>query len=248
MKNLRNSLQGPSKNTRNSSIKKISVSVIIPAFNEEKTVAHAVHSVIKICSLAKTNYEILIYDDGSTDSTGKIADRVAAANKNVRVVHNGTNRGLGYIFRDSIQKITKTFFMFYPGDADMASWFLLDLLEETGSADLIIAYPRDVEARPFGRRILSAGFVYCMNKLLNLHFRYYTGPFICKVAPVKKLPSVSNGYTAFFEFKVRLVKSGYSYKEIPFDHVGRSHGSTKMFTLHTMLDVLQMMIILRLTT
>lgn len=60
------------------------LSMIIPCFNAEKFLADAVNSILKQpCQ----DLEILIVDDGSRDSSGEIADRFAAAHKNIRVFH-----------------------------------------------------------------------------------------------------------------------------------------------------------------
>lgn len=223
---------------------KLAVSVIIPALNEEKTIAQAIQSVLKICQIAKADYEIIVYDDGSRDRTGAIADKIAKKNHAIRVIHNPINLGLGFIFRDSLQQIQKSRFMFYPGDADMASWSLLELMKNAHRADLVIGYPRRASARPLSRRIISKTFITLLNFILGLNFTYYTGPFICKVAPVKKLSLISKGFAAFFEFKVRLVKSGFSVYEIPFDHVGRTYGGTKVFKIKNIIDVIRMIFFL----
>jgi cellulose synthase/poly-beta-1,6-N-acetylglucosamine synthase-like glycosyltransferase len=60
------------------------VSIIIPARNEERNVEEALQSVL---ALDYDNLEIDVVDDRSTDSTGAILDRMAAANPRVRVVH-----------------------------------------------------------------------------------------------------------------------------------------------------------------
>ena len=223
---------------------KLSVSVIIPALNEEKTIAQAIQSVVKICQVALADYEVIVYNDGSTDRTGTIAETLAKKNHRIRVIHNPKNLGLGFIFRDCLRHAKKSRFMFYPGDADMASWSLLELMKNAHRADLVIGYPRRAAARPLGRRIISKTFIALLNFLLGLSFTYYTGPFICKVAPVKRLPLKSHGFTAFFEFKVRLVKSGCTVYEIPFDHVGRTYGGTKVFKITNILDTIRMILLL----
>ena len=66
------------------------VSSIIPAFNSAHTIEHTVESAL---AQSYPVHQIIVIDDGSTDGTGSIADAIAAANSNVRVVHQ-SNRGL----------------------------------------------------------------------------------------------------------------------------------------------------------
>lgn len=51
----------------------------------------------------------MIFDDGSTDRTGAIADEIAANNPKVKVIHNGTNYGFGYNFKRGIELASKTY-------------------------------------------------------------------------------------------------------------------------------------------
>src|SRR3954467_2373788 len=60
------------------------VSIVIPARNEERNVEEALQSVL---ALDYDNLEIDVVNDRSTDSTGEILDRMAAANPRVRVIH-----------------------------------------------------------------------------------------------------------------------------------------------------------------
>lgn len=70
---------------------KIKVSVIVPVYNVEKYLEECVESLIK---QTLKEIEILLIDDGSTDSSGKICDRYAQQYKNIRVIHK-ENGGLG---------------------------------------------------------------------------------------------------------------------------------------------------------
>ncbi len=71
-----------------------SISVIIPAYNEEGNLKGAVDSVLAAVGDSFTDYEILIFDDGSQDGTGRLADEMAASDAmgRIKVIHNGTNR------------------------------------------------------------------------------------------------------------------------------------------------------------
>lgn len=222
----------------------VTVSIIVPALNEGGNVAQAINAVAKVCAVAGADYEILVFNDGSSDRTGEIADHIAKRNPRVRVFHNPHTMGLGYIFQRGIEASTKSFLMFFPGDADMASWSLGYLIRQAHTADLVITYPRNISARPFLRRILSVTFVKLLNILLGLSLRYYTGSFICKVRSVEKLPLVAQGFAALFEFKIHMLKAGCTYREIPFDHVGRTQGRSKAFRLANIIDTSRMVLVL----
>lgn len=74
---------------------KDSISIIIPAYNEEYSLADAVRVVVSVVSKEVSDYEVIIINDGSTDATGHIANRIQKKNNHVMVVHHPSNQGFG---------------------------------------------------------------------------------------------------------------------------------------------------------
>ena len=73
---------------------KDSVSVIIPAFNEEENIAGTVRLVHCLTSGCVKDFEIIIVNDGSEDKTAEVIDRLAKQNPLVRIVTHPTNMGM----------------------------------------------------------------------------------------------------------------------------------------------------------
>ena len=67
------------------------ITVIIPVYNVEKYLKKCVDSVEK---QTYKNFEVILVDDGSTDSSGELCDVLAKENDNIRVIHQ-ENKGLG---------------------------------------------------------------------------------------------------------------------------------------------------------
>lgn len=78
------------------------ISVLVPAYNVEKYMAACIESIIK---QTYRELEIIIVDDGSTDSTGKIIDQYAALDSRIKVVHKA-NEGLVMARRDALDVAT----------------------------------------------------------------------------------------------------------------------------------------------
>ena len=74
--------------------KKRTLSIIVPAYNEEKTLAKVVCDVSAIAGQLLDDYEVVIVNDASTDKTGGIADMLARENPHVRAHHNPPNMKL----------------------------------------------------------------------------------------------------------------------------------------------------------
>ena len=74
-------------------MKKPLISVIMPVYNEEKTVKKAVESVLK---QTYRKIELIIIDDASTDSTPKIISELAKEDDRIVMLRNSVNRGITY--------------------------------------------------------------------------------------------------------------------------------------------------------
>lgn len=71
----------------------MTISFVIIAFNEERSIARCIDSITSQTNLK--NYELIVVSDGSTDKTGTIVTRFAQANKHIKLVDLATNRGRG---------------------------------------------------------------------------------------------------------------------------------------------------------
>ena len=73
----------------------ISLSLVMPGLNEEISIEPAVRRAVAALERCTDEFEILVIDDGSTDRTGAIADRLASEDPRIRVLHNERNLNYG---------------------------------------------------------------------------------------------------------------------------------------------------------
>jgi len=216
-----------------------SVSVIIPAYNEEKTLKETVLGAMKVLSKLKVDYEIIIINDGSTDGTRGEADSLKK-NKRILVLHHKKNEGFGKTIKDGIHAARKEFITGLPGDNDTSPRLLLDLIERKNEADLIIAYMENPEERSVLRRLLSFVFVIIMNLTFGLGLAYYNSYFICRRKLLNQIRLRSKSFSIFAEAKVKLIKSGASYREIPFQHMARKYDRSKAVGMKSFANIVEM--------
>ena len=152
-----------------------SITLIIPALNEGANLAETVHEVLPSTEKWFKDYEILLFDDGSTHTTGDVADRLAKENNRIKVTHNPSPFGLGYNYKKGVKMAQKDYVLLVPGDNDILKESFEKLFEKAGQSDILLCYTDNLHIRPLGRKILSRSFTHMMNFLFGLHLRYFNG-------------------------------------------------------------------------
>lgn len=149
-----------------------SVSVVLPAYNEEAIIGNTLAKVSDYLSSLKDRYdcEIIAVNDGSTDRTGDILDSFAAGHSGVKVIHHSSNKNLGPTLRAAFALSKADYIVTLDSDLSYGPdhiGLLVSAIERT-QADIVIASPYmqggQVTAVPRLRRLLSRR----ANKLLTL--------------------------------------------------------------------------------
>lgn len=190
----------------------IAVSIIVPALNEGIKLKDTINRIIEAAG-SRQDYEILIFNDGSTDETGRIADELAGVDSNITVIHHQSPHNLGGCFREGVAMARGEYAVMLPGDDETDSRTIVNLFNSLGLADIVVTYTVNKEVRNWKRRLVSALYTFLINFLFNLRLRYFNGPSLIKVDLLKKLPPISSGFAYMSEILVRLIKAGYPYKE-----------------------------------
>ena len=215
-----------------------SVSVIIPAYNEEKNIAATAAFLLeRLQKNGISDFEILIFDDNSTDATGKIADELAIKYSQIKVIHNPKNMNLGYNITKGFELATKEYAGFVPGDNETEPETLNNVFQNLGKADIVISYIQNPEIRPLGRRFLSKTYVMIINIAFSLNMKYYNGMCYFKTTMVKKVPVSTYGFAYMTEILVKLLKSGANFIEVPMINRMRQRGATKAFRFKNIISV-----------
>lgn len=208
-----------------------SVSVFLPAFNEAGNLEGAVRDIVAAGAAELDDYEILIVDDGSTDGTGELADRLARELPRVRVLHQPLNLGLPAGFRRALAEARLPYVGFLPGDREVSADSVRAIFRAVGSADVVVPYHGNSRARAWHRRVLTWGSTRLMNAAFGLRLRYYQGPCVYPTGLARELPHACRGFFFLAEMLVHAVRAGHSYVEVPLIHQERAHGRSKAVSL-----------------
>lgn len=209
--------------------------IIFPTYNERDNIEKIVHAVLPL----DPRIHVLIVDDNSPDGTGDIADRLAAQESKVHVLHRAKKEGLGKAYIAGFRwAIEQKFDFIFEMDADFSHSpeYLRDFLREIQTHDLVIGsrYISGVNVInwPMSRLLLSYYANAYSRIITGLPLRDATGGFKCfrrEVLEAIDLDDVrSSGYSFQIEMSMRAWKKGFRLKEIPIIFYERRAGDSKM--------------------
>lgn len=214
-----------------------SLSVVIPALNEERHLADAAHRVAASAARHFETVELVIVDDGSTDRTPEIAESLRRTLPGVAVVRHAKTRGLGAAFASGVARATGEWVTLAPGDGELDGETYDALFAACGRADLVIAYTENDADRPFARRFLSRAFTRLANAVWGLSLRYYNGAVLQRRADLTALPPWSASFAYQVEILGCLIRSGATYVEVPIRYRPVSGRPSKAFRIRNVAGV-----------
>lgn len=209
--------------------------LVLPTFNEAGTLAEVVDRV-----LASTpEVDVLVVDDASPDGTGEIADRIAASNDRVRVLHRPAKGGLGPAYLAGFRiGLDDGYDALLEMDADLSHDpdDVPKLISAVERADLAIGsrYVPGGATRNWssGRRFLSRGGTLYAKLLLGLALTDATSGFRCyRRAVLETIPLEeinSGGYAFQIEMAWRAWILGFAAVDVPIVFTERREGASKM--------------------
>ena len=216
-----------------------SMTVLVPAFNEAANLTPTVERLIDALMITIEDFEIIIVDDGSTDDTAEVAERLARRHPQVRVVHNQRNMGLGYSYKRGYQEADKEFFVYIPGDNTWPYRSFVELFGNLGRAEIVTSYSINPEVRSRSRRIVSRLYTQMLNFLFGRRMRYFNGLTIYPVSFLRLDPASTFGFGFQAEVLIKALFFGLSYVEIALPIDPRSAGASKAVTLRNIVSVIE---------
>ena len=211
------------------------ISIIIPCFNEEKTLSKIVDKVLKFKSFEK---EIIIVDDCSDDNTPHIINDLLIKFDEIKSIKHEKNYGKGAGIKSGLEISTGDIILIQDADLEYNPEDYDSLLEPFLKTDADVVYG----SRFLGGRYVRLSFFwhYVANKFLttlcntftNLNMTdMETGYKLFKSKAIKSIDLKEKSFGIEPEITIKLAKKKYNFYEVPISYSGRSYDEGKKIGL-----------------
>jgi glycosyltransferase involved in cell wall biosynthesis len=231
-----------------------SLSTFFPMWNEEQTIDRAVRAATelseKLVALDEIDdYEIVIVDDASTDTTPERADRLAELDPHVRVVHHSVNRKLGGSLKTGFSEAKSELVLYTDADLpfDMGEVVKAVRLLRLYQADVVSAYRFDRTGEGVVRLVYSYAYNHLVRWLFGLRVRDVNFAFKLMHRRVLDdvLPLKSEGSFIDVELLVRARRRGFEIIQFGVDYFPRSRGVSTLSSGSVIAKLVSEMLALR---
>lgn len=208
-------------------VEKESLSVVIPAYNEEATLESVVKEAIEELKKLTIDYEIVLINDGSADNTGKIINKLAR-NKSIRAVHHKKNLGFTGVIRTCFSSAKKHLVFLAPADGQFDFSQLPRFIDAIKGYDIALAY-RIKNEEPFSRKLNSKVFHLLCRFLFNINFKEISTVSLWRrrVAQSIRIDSDDRSAMMLPELIYKAMKKNYKFTEVPINWQLRRGGKAK---------------------
>ncbi len=202
-----------------------SLSIVLPAYNEEANVEDTVRDVSTVAQQLRLDYEILVVNDGSSDRTGEIVRELVPEIPALRLVEHYPNRGYGGALKAGFESASKEVIAFVPADGQFLFTEIDRFLDGIATADLVCGY-RAHRQDNLLRRLNGWGW----NSLVRLLFGYLCRDIDCgfkllRREVVDRVPLPSDGAMVDTELLAGAHARGFRIAEVPVTHLSRTAGA-----------------------
>ncbi len=224
-----------------------SISVFFPVYNDEATIERIVNDTVSILESLNNDYEVIIVNDGSTDNTNQVLDRLRQKNNRIKVVQHLKNKGYGGALKAGFANSTKdlVFYTDSDGQYDVKELTLLLSSMEDG-VDVVNGY-KIQRLDSLYRIIIGKVYYWLVRLFFNLKLKDITCDFrIIRRSIFNKIQLESDSGAICVEMMKKIQDAGFVIVEIPVHHYPRQYGCSQFFTSTNVLKMILELVKLRL--
>ncbi len=201
-----------------------SLSVVMPAHNEEEAIGATVHAVVDALTAWVEDFQIIVVNDGSKDATQTIVEEIAAQDPRVQIINHPVNQGYGAALVSGFEAANKdlTFFMDSDGQFDIHD--LQRFFPLVDEYDAVLGYRIDRQDT-WLRKLNAWGWKMLVRLVFGLHvrdidcaFKLYRSQFF------REHHLETRGAMINTEILYKFTRAGYIYTQLGVRHLPRRSG------------------------
>ena len=170
------------------------VSIVIPVYNEKKTIINLLRKVLNIKNIDK---QIIIVDDGSSDGSTNLIKKFVKKKKNIKVIFHKKNKGKGAAIKSAVKYISGEIVIIQDADLEYNPKDYYKLLKPFRIKNLKVVY---------GSRVLNKKR-YSLKKKFSTNFRVFANQILTEFSNIINRQKLTDAHTCYKVFDSKLFKS-----------------------------------------
>jgi glycosyltransferase involved in cell wall biosynthesis len=206
------------------------ISVFFPAYNDAESLRVLIPKTMETLRAITPDFEVIVIDDGSTDNTPDVVQRMQREFPALRVIRHPQNRGYGGALRSGFQAASKPLVFYTDGDGQYDVGELRDLLARLREGVDVVNGYKIRRADSLHRRLLGRSFHGLVRLLFGLRVRDVDCDF--RLLRRHVLESVSLTFSSGAigaELVTQIERAGFRIEEVPVHHYPRRNGKSQFF-------------------
>ncbi|MDA0709420.1 MAG: glycosyltransferase family 2 protein [bacterium] len=207
-----------------------SLSCFFPCYNDAYTIGSLVAAADTVAAEYTDDYEIIVIDDGSTDSSREMLRELQHKYSKLRLIFHEKNRGYGGALQSGFEGATRDLIFYTDGDGQYDVFELRKLLRVMQEGvDVVNGYKLE-RSDPLHRIVIGKIYLNLMRVLFNFKVRDVDCDF--RLMRREIFDSISLHHTSgviCIEMVKKMEMAGYRFVDFPVNHYHRIHGKSQFF-------------------
>lgn len=223
------------------------LSLVIPMFNEEANIDHAIRYAVEALQEEVLDYEIIIVDDASTDQSPEVVRRVIAGNPRIRMIRHEFNQKLGASLRTGFAAAQMELILYMDADLPFDPSVLSRAIRAlyVTRADIVSGYRFDRTTEGMKRAIYSIIYNLLIRTLFRVRVRDINFSFkLIRREVLQAITLRSDGSLIDAELIVKAINHGFVVQQIGLDYFPRVHGESSLSSPTVILKIVRELITL----
>ncbi len=214
-----------------------SLTIFFPCFNDSGTIGSLIAQADVVASEYTEDYEILVVDDGSTDSSRELLGELQRKYPTLRVIEHERNQGYGAALQSGFRHAKKDLVFYTDGDGQYDVFELRQLLPVMQEGVDIVNGYKIARSDPFHRVVIGKAYLRLMRLLFNFHIRDVDCDFrLIRRRVFETVALHHSSGVICLELVKKLERAGYRFVDYPVHHYHRMHGRSQFFNVRRLVS------------